>query len=115
MLLKWFFGSDVSNTRSESRASLAAALMALCMLSAPFSRGFPEKGMACCGVHYSCAKAFMCAPQRPVGRLWPGWACSGTRAWTGMAAETFHRMVELEPSLWGKFSPHSLDRGLCLP
>lgn len=72
MLLKWFFGSDVSNTRSESRASLAAAPMALCMLSAPFSRGFPEKGMAWCGVHYSCAKAFMCAPAAPLWQALAG-------------------------------------------
>lgn len=34
------------------------AVRAFCMLSARFSRGFPEKGMAWCCVHYSCVKVF---------------------------------------------------------
>lgn len=115
MLLKWFFGSDVSNPRSESRTSSEEALTALCMLSVAFSRGFPEKGMAWCCVHYSFTKAFACSSLRMAEGLRLGWACSGTRAWAGVAAEAGASHEKPEPSLWARFSLHSLDGGLCLP
>lgn len=73
------------------------------MLSAHFSLGFPEKGMAFC-VHDSCAKAFPALPLGAASRLGRAVA-SGAGAGTGVATKTIAWNEKLEISLWATFFP----------
>lgn len=103
----------MSNPRSESRQdklrrSPDGFLHAFCTLLPRFSR--KGNGLVVCPLqlHEGIHLCFHCVEL--AGSGWAG-ASSDTHVWAGMATET----VASEPSLWAKFSSHSLDWGLYLP
>lgn len=95
------------------------AVMSFCMLSARFSRGFPEKGMAWCCVLYSCVKVFTALASWYSG-LGPPDRCLGRgcfRHWDQSPPETGASASPERlfwPLFWQPRSPGSPVREACV-